>query len=106
VARYSSEDDSSDADGHGSEEEGDEQHGWRLRAADQSGAAAPASGLPDHVRARLASQAAYIAQLEAENLDLQEVCVALTRSLCQNRTTPMGVVDTADCTLLDQFATL
>lgn len=70
MARYSSEDDSSDGDD--SDEDGNEQHGWHLRATDDGGGAA-ASGLPEHVRARLASQAAYIAQLEVQNLDLQEV---------------------------------
>jgi hypothetical protein len=86
VARYSSEDDSSDAEVNDSEEGEDEQHAWRLRGAAQGGAVSTAAvGLPDHIRARLASQAAYIAQLEAENLDLQEKYSLLQHELEEHK---------------------
>lgn len=61
----SSEEDSSDAEGNGSED-ADSPHGWHLRLDDTD------SQLPPRVRARLAKQDSYISQLEADNLDLQE----------------------------------
>lgn len=69
VARYSSDDESSDGEGEGSEEDGELHHGWRLRTADEAEGA-----LPAYVRERLSDQSAYIQKLEAQNLDLQEVC--------------------------------
>jgi hypothetical protein len=76
VARYSSDDESSDGEGEGSEEDGELHHGWRLRTADEADGT-----LPAYVRERLSDQAAYIQKLEAQNLDLQEVrlccCFAL-----------------------------
>jgi hypothetical protein len=72
VARYSSDDESSDGEGEGSEEDGELHHGWRLRTADEADGT-----LPPYVRERLSDQSAYIQKLEAQNLDLQEV-----RSTC------------------------
>lgn len=81
VARYSSDDESSDGEGEGSEEDGELHHGWRLRTADEADGT-----LPPYVRERLSDQSAYIQKLEAQNLDLQEVRVlsdiALSTSTC------------------------
>lgn len=77
MARYSSEDDSSDGDGDGSEMDGELHHGWRLRSADEAEGA-----LPSYVRERLSDQAAYISKLEAQNLDLQEVCTHVWHVSC------------------------
>lgn len=42
-------------------------------------------GLPQHIRARLESQSKYIAQLEEQNLDLQEVPGAMAPHLSCRR---------------------
>lgn len=78
VARYSSDDESSDGEGEGSEEDGELHHGWRLRTADEADGT-----LPPYVRERLSDQSAYIQKLEAQNLDLQEVRSTLPLHDCR-----------------------
>lgn len=82
VARYSSDDESSDGEGEGSEEDGELHHGWRLRTADEADGT-----LPPYVRERLSDQSAYIQKLEAQNLDLQERCSLLQHELQELKAT-------------------
>lgn len=103
VARYSSEDDSSDGEGDGSEMEGELHHGWRLRSADEAEGA-----LPSYVRERLSDQAAYISKLEAQNLNLQERYSLLQHELQElkaARTTAAAASTPAAAAIMSEAAT-
>lgn len=73
VRGYSSSGTSSDSDEVARDEEDEDQQDTAAASAADPRAGGRDGGLPDHIRVRLQSQSTYIAQLEEQNLDLQEV---------------------------------